>query len=437
MNRDRGLRAGIVVLLILTGCAKNKTLDVEGAYSPVIENLSSDYAPAVRGEVNALTAVVTNPRSYTLKFHWSAGAGTLLDSTMETVHWTAPDVIGVYPVTVSVEATDSKNSTSFFKTRTFQVAVDNEFERWTRSVALQLDVVPPTAGRIYYTEILNPSTGQSDIWAVASPLGAPEQITRTFFQATSPTAQSDGSRVAFVGRRRSSDTGSSIWLVPPTGGDTITALLAVKFDSNKNANLSGPRFAPSGSRLLYDTDSVSFGVPRPWVRDVGNFATAPIQILLYVGAEGGNAYVNAAWSGAGDSIVAESYRFYRTISQTNRGLYRLSATSNPVTPYPQWLADGAATEPDWSPDGEHVVYVKRVQGRTDRDVWIIRSDATSPSAAVLVTSGPADDFHPRFSSDGSKIFFVSNRADYYGVNGVYGIEQRGTNIWSVSGFDLP
>ena len=56
---------------------------------------------------------------------------------------------------------------------------------------------------------------------------------------------------------------------------------------------------------------------------------------------------------------------------------------------------------------------------------------------MRVTTGPADEFHPRFSSDGSKIFFLSNRTDAYGADGVFDTERRGVNIWSVSRFDLP
>jgi Tol biopolymer transport system component len=54
-----------------------------------------------------------------------------------------------------------------------------------------------------------------------------------------------------------------------------------------------------------------------------------------------------------------------------------------------------------------------------------------------VTSGPADDSHPRFSADGNSIVFVSNRADRYGLNGIYSTERRGYNIWSVQRFDRP
>src|SRR5262245_29880034 len=134
MNGQRGLWAGIFVLAILTGCSKDKELNVEGAYTPVIVNLGSDMQPPVRGISNALTAVVENPRGYPIPYHWSAASGVLADSTTGTVHWTPPDSIGVYAVTVSIQAHDDLNNVDFFKTRTFQVRVDNDFTRWTRSI---------------------------------------------------------------------------------------------------------------------------------------------------------------------------------------------------------------------------------------------------------------------------------------------------------------
>jgi hypothetical protein len=456
MNRQRGLWAGISVLLILTGCSKDKTLNVEGAYTPVITNLASDHEPPVRGIVNAVTAVVSNPRGYTVQYQWSTSAGTLTDATSQTAHWTPPDSIGVYPLTVSIQAHDGVNNVDFSRTRTFLIPVDNEFERWTRSVALQFDVVPPAGGKIYFSQVRNTSTLESDVWAVSAPLGSilgsPVQITRYFWQATAPTAQSDGSQIAFLGRVRGSDGGASIYQVPPTGGDTITSSLLVLRSPNNNSTLGTPRFAPSGSMLLYESDttanSANFGRPKPWMRDAANLGLQPIPIapttadpLNNNSAEFLNAYWNGAWSGLGDSIVVESYdNFQFPNIRTSRGLYKLSASGSPPTnpePFPQWLSDLTATEPDWSHDGQHIVFAKRVPGRTDRDIWIINAHASDPAAAVRVTSGIADEFHPRFSSDGSKIFFVSNRIDGYGANGFYDTERRGTNIWSVSRFDLP
>jgi Tol biopolymer transport system component len=210
--------------------------------------------------------------------------------------------------------------------------------------------------------------------------------------------------------------------------------------------VGGPRFAPSGSMVAYATDTLSRNHfhPKIWMRDVSNFAFPPIPVMPTTtgvsSTEVGNAYWNPSWRGAGDSLVVESYDAFSQNNQVSRGLYKFSASGNPPTnpePFVPWLGDITALEPDWSPDGQHIVFSRRSPGHTDRDLWIINAGASDISEARRVTFGPADEFHPRFSSDGSTIFFVSNRVDGYGENGVYDTERRGMNIWSVSRFDLP
>jgi len=452
MNFHRGLWAGAFLLLMLPGCSQdNKTLNVEGAYAPVIADVGTDHQPVWRGAANRLTALVqNNVRGYPLKFHWSAAgvgqfADTALTGTPDLVAsctWTPPDSIGVYPVTVSVEAYDELNKTSFFTTRTIRMFVDNAYVRWTKNERIQLDIAPPVQGKIYYSEIRNSTTGESDVWSVASPLGTPQQITSQFFTATSPTVQSDGSRLVFLGRRRNSDVAPSIWGVSPSGGDTTSAILNVKFNVSTNGNLGSPRFGPSGSLFLYCTDSTSFSAPRPWIRDAGNLSVAPFRLIpasANPAGEQGNTYWNGNWNGAGDSVVLESYVFFKSTAQESRGLFRLSALplSNTVAPYTAWLLDYQATDPDWSPDGQYMVFTRKSPSASDRDIWIIPANSSDVTTAIQVTQGPADDSHPRFSSDGNSIFFISNRTDSYGSNGVYETERRGTNVWSVSEFDRP
>ena len=445
MNRLRGLWTGIFVFAILTGCSKDKTLNVEGSYTPVIVNLASDHEPPVRGDVNALTAVISNPRGYPIVYHWSTTAGSLTDSTAATAHWTPPDTVGIFPVTLSIQAHDDLNNVDFFKTRTFQIYVDNQYERWTRTITTQFDVAPAAGGKVYYSEVRNPTTGESDVWSLATPLGLPQQVTHDFWQATQATIQSDGSNVVFLGKVRRTDPGASIFQVPSSGGDTLTANLVVRFSANSNQFLGGPRYAPSGTQLVYasDTTSINFFHPKAWIRDAGNFAVAPIPVMpttLNGTPESNNNYWSPAWRGSADSLVMESYFGFGQPNQAGLGLFKFSATGFPPNnpePFIVWLDDPLAREPDWSPDGQHIVFSKRSPGHTDRDLWIINAAASSPSAARQITFGPADDFHPRFSSDGTAIFFVSNRVDGYGANGFYDTERRGVNIWSMSRFDLP
>jgi len=443
MNHQRGLRVGIFVLLILVGCSKkDKTLNAEGPYSPVIANLASDKEPPVRGALNALTAVLNNPRALPVQYHWSTSAGVLADSDSVTVHWTPPNVIGDYPVTVAITAHDDLNNVDFYKTRTFVVHVDNEFERWTRTPSVQFDVVPPTVGKIYFSQIRNSSTNESDIWSLDGPLGSPTQVTSQFWQATSATVQSDGQRLVFLGRA-TLGVKPSLYVVGPAGGDTTTAAIVIQTAISTNTFIGPADFEASGSELAYTTDTLGLNVtrPKPWKRDMA-VPAQPVPILPGTNTTTDNTtYLGPSWNGAGDAIVIVGYQNFGAPTQQSRGVFKFSATGNPPNnpgpPFTPWLNDPLALEPDWSPDGQHIVFSKISPGESDRDIWIINANATDPASAVRVTRGPADESHPRFSSDGSKIFFVSDRTDGYGANGVYDTERRGVNIWSVSRFDLP
>jgi dipeptidyl aminopeptidase/acylaminoacyl peptidase len=135
-------------------------------------------------------------------------------------------------------------------------------------------------------------------------------------------------------------------------------------------------------------------------------------------------------------VVCQGITFFGQNGQLARGLLKFGSVTGQVDPGSPWLNDLTATEPDWSPDGHHIVFV-RPNPVGDRDIWIINAASSNPNDAIRVTHGPADDAHPRFSADGTKIFFISNRANRYGLNGIYDTERRGINIWTVARFDKP
>src|SRR5262245_22398939 len=164
MKWVRVLAAGIPLLLSLQGCSNsNKVTNVTGSYAPVIVDVALNqppalspavtvgYIPAVRDSLNQFSAIITNPGGVPLKYHWTAAAGVLLDSTAAAVRWEAPDQVGTFDVTLAVEGTDA-NGVYYYRARTFHIYVDNAYLRWTRSPAVQfdpaprLDVAPPTQG---------------------------------------------------------------------------------------------------------------------------------------------------------------------------------------------------------------------------------------------------------------------------------------------------
>jgi len=71
------------------------------------------------------------------------------------------------------------------------------------------------------------------------------------------------------------------------------------------------------------------------------------------------------------------------------------------------------SDPQVSPNGRYVVYVQRDadleanRGRTD--LWLLDLEATTPKPRRL-TQHSANDMHPRWSVDGTSIYFLSSRA---------------------------
>ena len=86
-------------------------------------------------------------------------------------------------------------------------------------------------------------------------------------------------------------------------------------------------------------------------------------------------------------------------------------------------------DPRISPDGKRIVYVRAVVDRArddyDYDLWI--DDGSGDPRAL--TSGPADDRAPRWSPDGSKLAFLSNRS---GKRQIHVLDLRGGEAWQLT-----
>jgi hypothetical protein len=444
--------AGACLVLIASGCSDDDggTVENEGVYSPLITDLASTHEPAVRGIENDLTVLVTNVNNYPLTYHWSAASGTLLDSTDATVTWVAPDSPGMYPVTVAIQAADGE--TQFYKSRTFQVVVDNQYERWTRSPEIQFDPAPVSDANgalegVIYAEYRSVATGEADVYYVPDLGLAPEQKTNGFLKLSGPSMRSDRQQIAFAAKATAADS-QMVWVLPFAGGGPSEGApigLPSEIGSpNTHRFMANPRYAHTGGWLIYNSDSAEqgiSGVPRPWFRD-SRIWDSPQRVFENVSLVS-RVFWMPNWgpdvdqNGLPDSIVTMTFRFFGLPAQESNGLYKIPTTPPQNTTPPLWLDDRDASDPDWSPDGQYIVFADPNLGTGERDIWIIRADTSDRSQAMRVTSGPADDSHPRFSADGNSILFVSNRADRYGLNGIYSTERRGYNIWSVQRFDRP
>lgn len=183
---------------------------------------------------------------------------------------------------------------------------------------------------------------------------------------------------------------------------------------------------PDGSneRRLSDIDESAAGEDQPrWSPDgrLVSFTTYPkgLTTIHVVAAEGGGLRTavendgtsgDPAWSPDGRCLVYD-------------GGLGLSEDDQKRLDLKIWCDDGTAKgtvrrltntpdiderEPDWSPDGETIVYSARSNkpNTTDRwELWRIRADGTG--AEVLVERPDSHERHPRFAPGGGRLAFIT------------------------------
>lgn len=67
--------------------------------------------------------------------------------------------------------------------------------------------------------------------------------------------------------------------------------------------------------------------------------------------------------------------------------------------------------PDWSPNGETIIFQAHRAGEDDIDIYQVAADGLSDPQPILELDSPREDIQPRFSPDGQHIVFSSNRLD--------------------------
>jgi Tol biopolymer transport system component len=111
------------------------------------------------------------------------------------------------------------------------------------------------------------------------------------------------------------------------------------------------------------------------------------------------------------SVSADGARLVSTVSAARQHLARIDLGAGAAPAVVQATdALSGDLDPDWSPDGTHIVFSSLRGG--DRNIWMAARDLTG---AVPLTFGGAIDERPAFSPDGRDVAFVSDRGGQRGV----------------------
>lgn len=121
------------------------------------------------------------------------------------------------------------------------------------------------------------------------------------------------------------------------------------------------------------------------------------QVATVSGLNGG--IVGVDWSPDGNTLLLAAYRD-KTCQIWQLDLGTLTWTQ--VTDEKQ-----GAYDPAWSPDGQHIAYVVRRNGR--HDIWVARSDGSQ--AAPITAAGTCR--APTWAPDGGIIAYLSNPTGYF------------------------
>jgi Tol biopolymer transport system component len=239
------------------------------------------------------------------------------------------------------------------------------------------------------------SSGLSEVWVVDVATGEKRQLTDAKTgDATQPAWSPTGARIAYWGKHRGGQR--DIWTIPARGGDPVQVTDDAAFDWN-------PVWSPDGGHIYFVSDrGGSMNLWRVPVEEQTGRVTGPPEPLTAP-----SPYAQqVAFSRDGRRAA-----YVSQVGSTNIYAAAFSPYKEAVTGPPAAVTRGSrhAAAPDLSPDGEWFVYSS--QGERQEDIYLGRRDGAEPPRKL--TDDVYKDRNPRWSPDGTRITFYSDRSGRY------------------------
>jgi len=236
------------------------------------------------------------------------------------------------------------------------------------------------------------------------------QLTKSSYDNGSPVFSPDGSMIVF---RRTKKRINKILLMNADGSDEVVLTPEGFSDST-------PYFSPDGTKIIfssYQEDGSSGQSSTPSIFTISTNGDNRRRLF-----ENPESALNPAYSSDGKKVVFQMQKtIAKTETQTENDweIYTINVTGKNLNR----LTENNFTDasPKFSPDGEKIVFMSNRDG--NYEIYTMNTDG---SEQTRLTNNNAIDLMPSFSPDGGKIIFVSDRdgnEEIYLMN-IDGTQQR-------------
>ncbi len=216
----------------------------------------------------------------------------------------------------------------------------------------------------------------------------------------------DGEALVFV---MPESIGPALWTIAADGSNPQRLLAC----DSPCISLDDPTWSPNGSAIAYTRMIDADGAALSTLERI-DVRTGAVEVLL--SADPLDFYAGARWSPTGDQIVLEVV--HRASSGGDAEVIGVdlalvdvgpgaTSTIRTLTEATEW-----AVTPDWSPDGDAIVYAAPPdQGSAESDLFVISPTGGPPTRLTFLADGARAASYPSFDDTGERLLFTLTPAD--------------------------